>query len=362
MTLEEESRLSFYREVATLNESHGVFLVQHTESKRVYVKKTLRVFNANVYRYLKDHPVLFTPHVYEVIEDEENLIVIEEYISGDSLKELMDAEEILPEKKVVDIITGICDALAGLHGVKPPIIHRDVKPTNIIITPNGGVVLLDMNAAKVLSEGKQEDTQLIGTHGYAAPEQYGFGASDVQADIYATGVLLNEMLTGEKPSVKHATGKFGDIITRCTMMDAKDRYSSVQELSAAVNGVPFELHQKTNNFRRFLPPGFRSDDLFFKLLGGAGYVLLIVVTLSLNLEHATTVQQWMNRISFFIPAMSVVLFTGNYLNVWEFTHVNRIRNKLLKAVVVAVADVFVFVILLIIIAGIERVLSGGSGI
>ena len=80
MTLEEESRLSYYHEIAALNEEHGVFLVQHTGTKRVFVKKTLRVFNADVYRYLKDHPVLHTPHVYEAVADGDNLIVIEEYM------------------------------------------------------------------------------------------------------------------------------------------------------------------------------------------------------------------------------------------------------------------------------------------
>ena len=358
MTLEEESRLSYYHEIATLNEAHGVMLVQHTETGRVFVKKVLHVFHADVYRYLQKNPVPHTPYIYDVIEEQDNLIVIEEYVSGRSLKEILDNEHTLSEEKAVKYTMGICDVLQGLHTVTPPIVHRDIKPSNIIITPAEEVVLLDMNAAKIVHDCKTEDTQLIGTHGYAAPEQYGFGASDVQADIYATGVLLNEMLTGKKPAATLATGRYGDIVTRCTMMEAKARYASARELSAALKGETEKADSDAHGYRRFLPPGFRSDDLFFKLLAIAGYVLLIAMALSMKLEDAPVLRQWTNRISFFIPAIAVVLFTGNYLNVWDFTHVNMIRNKWLKAIVIAAVDVVIFVILLAIIAGMENALFG----
>lgn len=358
MTLEEESRLSYYREIAALNEAHGVVLVQHTETQRVFVKKTLNVFNAEVYRYLCSNPVPHIPRIYEAVEDREKLIVIEEYISGSSLKEILETEHTIPEQKAAQYAVGICEALEGLHAATPPIIHRDIKPSNIMITPSDSVVLLDMNAAKVFHEDKSEDTQLIGTHGYAAPEQYGFGASDVKADIYAVGVLLNEMLTGSKPAAGLAKGRYGDIITRCTMMEAKDRYASVPELSAAIRGKGTRVFKNGRGNRRFLPPGFRSGDPFFSLLAVVGYVLLIVITLSMKLENATIARQWLNRISFFIPALSVVFFTGNYLDVWGFTHVNTIQNKLLKAIVIVVIDAALFVVLLLIIAGTERVIFG----
>lgn len=358
MTLEEQARLSCYREIAVLNESHHVILVQHTQTMRVYVKKCLSVFHAGVYRYLQMHPVPHTPCIYEALEDGEKLIVIEEYISGSSLREILDEKGRFPQEEAIGIASGICVALHGLHTATPPIIHRDIKPSNIMITPAGEIVLLDMNAAKPFSEGKQADTQLIGTHGYAAPEQYGFGASDIQADIYAVGVVLNEMLTGMKPSEKMADGKTGQIVARCTMMDARERYASAEELRAVLAGDSLAAYRGAQKRRRFLPPGFRSGDAFWGLLAAVGYLVLISLTLSFNLEDASFARQWMNRMSFFVSVMSVVLFTGNYLDVWEFAHLNQIRNKWLKALAVIVADAFIFAFLLVLFGVLEQRLFG----
>lgn len=88
----------------------------------------------------------------------------------------------------------LCEILEKLHSVTPPIVHRDTKPSNIIITNYEHVVLLDFNAAKYFADTDTADTILLGTKGYAAPEQYGFGSSTPQTDIYALGILLKELV------------------------------------------------------------------------------------------------------------------------------------------------------------------------
>ena len=110
----------------------------------------------------------------------------------------------------------------------PPIIHRDIKASNIIISQEGTVTLLDMDAAKWYRDQSDRDTKLIGTYGYAAPEQYGFGASDERTDIYSIGVLLNVTLTGCLPSQKMAEGRIGAVIEKCVKLDPKERYASVK--------------------------------------------------------------------------------------------------------------------------------------
>ena len=88
----------------------------------------------------------------------------------------------------------LCNILEALHSMTPPIIHRDIKPSNIIITSYNYAMLLDFNAAKQFSGQNESDTVLIGTPGYAAPEQYGFGSSSPKTDIYSLGIVLREML------------------------------------------------------------------------------------------------------------------------------------------------------------------------
>ena len=98
------------------------------------------------------------------------------------------------------VIGQICNGVKVLH--ENTIVHRDLKPENILIDSKGCIKIIDYDAAKIYSWGKNEDTFLLGTAGYAAPEQYGIVQSDMRTDIYALGVLINVMLTGEHPSKK----------------------------------------------------------------------------------------------------------------------------------------------------------------
>ncbi|MBQ3048940.1 MAG: protein kinase, partial [Oscillospiraceae bacterium] len=108
-------------------------------------------------------------------------------------------------------------------------VHRDIKPENIIIC-GGNAVLIDFDASRIFKEESETDTQILGTTGFAAPEQYGFSQSDPKADIYSLGILLNVMLTGKHPSKELAKGRMGRIVQRCTMTNPKKRFKSVLHL------------------------------------------------------------------------------------------------------------------------------------
>ena len=221
MNASEAYILSSYKEIAVLNAEHGVTLVQDTTSGIVYVKKILTIYNAEVYRTLKNHPVPGIPEIIEMVEEDDRLIVIEEYIGGQTLRAILDNGNLFPEEEAVRIVEQVCVIVNDLHSADPPIIHRDIKPSNIICTPDGSIRLLDMNAARKVVTGKSEDTQLIGTVGYAAPEQFGFGASTVQTDIYAIGVLLCELMTGVLPKERIPRGRIGRIIRWTPKTDTK---------------------------------------------------------------------------------------------------------------------------------------------
>ena len=260
MNLENQLALSYYQEIAVLNEEHHISVVQHRETKKIYVKKLLTVYNGEVYRRLQQLDLEGVPRIREFLEGEGQAVLIEEYISGDTLQEKIDACR-LTEKDIRRYTGELCRILNSLHQQEPPMIHRDIKPSNIIITPEDRVVLIDFNAAKSYTPGKAEDTMLIGTKGFAAPEQYGFGSSSPLTDIYGMGVLIRE-LTGRIRVYEKVPEIYEKVIQRCTQMNPEDRYQSVQELAAALgNTKDFACSEwrkpgtEGNSVEKILPAG-----------------------------------------------------------------------------------------------------------
>ncbi len=226
--------LSMYQEEETIEGKDNIILVRHRETGKRYIKKLLTIYNKSVYSYLMEHPIEHMPRIVNLFESSNCLIVIEEFIIGQNLEHILEKGP-LPEDKAIAVALYVCDILNELHNLPTPIIHRDVKPANIIITNDSEVNLLDMNVAKWYDPEKTDDTRYMGTQYYAAPEQVGYGltASSAKADIYAVGMLLNVMVTGCFPKEKRATGEVWNIIERCISLDADDRYTA-QELHDAL--------------------------------------------------------------------------------------------------------------------------------
>ncbi len=123
--------------------------------------------------------------------------LVMEYVEGRNLEEELAARgEPLPEGLVIDIARQLCDVLAYLHGLAPPIIYRDMKPSNVMLSPNGRVVLVDFGIARLFKAARKGT--MIGTLGFAPPEQYQ-GLVDPRSDIYSLGATLHYVLTGRDP-------------------------------------------------------------------------------------------------------------------------------------------------------------------
>lgn len=223
MTDEDVIELMSYEEIRNLDDRENVLLVK-MDGKN-YVKKILSTYNESVYRYLVCHPIAHMPQIFKVYRGDRYLVIIEEYIEGSSLSEHL-REGTFEPFEAARIVRDLCCILNELHTQRQPIIHRDIKPSNIMIAKSGEVVLLDMNVAKWYNSEENEDTRLLGTRNYAAPEQAGYGmkASSGKTDIYAVGILLNVMLTGKFPKEKPAQGKLWNVIERCISLDANSRY------------------------------------------------------------------------------------------------------------------------------------------
>ena len=165
--------------------------------------------------------------VFSVEETCGDTVSFEEFVDGTLLSAIL-KRTVLTGRQACAILREVCAALEVVHGLG--FVHRDVKPENIMLTADGRVVLLDLDAAAQVLGNPDTNTRLLGTAGYAAPEQFGFARCDVRADIFALGVLLNVMLTGDHPSVQLASGRFGRIVRRCTSTTISQRYASVEAL------------------------------------------------------------------------------------------------------------------------------------
>lgn len=332
MTIEQELQLSYYQQVADIDAAHHVHLVQDVRDQKFYVKKLLTTYNPEVYRYLRLHPIANTPQILLAVEDGKILTVIEEYIPGDTLEEILDRQGALPEAQVIGITSQLCGILADFHRCDPPIVNRDIKPSNIKLSPDGVVKLLDMNAAKWCSGQSAQDTILLGTQGYAAPEQYGFGPSSPLSDIYSVGVLMNVMRTGQLPNSRMAGGKLGSCIRRCVELSPSGRYQSIVELKAVLDRFAEKpaAPAEPRKWQRYLPPGFRTNNVLRWLFSALGYLFLFYIGKSLEVKNAGALELAINRIGFGIMCLSVVLFNGNYLNVQRCFPLTRNPHRPLR--------------------------------
>lgn len=351
VTLEQELQLSYYKDVAAIDSGHGVYLAQDVRTNKFYVKKLLTVYNPEIYRYLIDHPVANTPRIYLAEEADRVLTVIEEFIPGDTLEEILEQKKILPEAQVIDISLQLCEILKAFHSCTPAIVNRDIKPSNIKISPDGVVKLLDMNAAKWSNAESEKDTVLLGTQGYAAPEQYGFGPSSVLTDIYALGVLMNVMLTGTLPNQNMAGGRLGSVIRKCVELSPSGRYQSISEVCTALGGeknVP-SSEKHSGGWKRFLPPGFRSGNIITYLLASLGYFFLFWICFSLEVEDAGTAELFLNRIAFTAAFVAIVLFNGNYLDIHSKFWMTRSNRRWVRYTGMAIIDFAVLAAVIILL-------------
>lgn len=359
MDIQERLSLSYYKEIAVLNESHEIFLVQHQQTQKIFVKKILHIYNRNIYTYLKDHPIPHTPKIYDIFEYENKLTVIEEYISGDTLEALLEQGVSFTGREIRDIMLQLCDILIDLHNCEPPIIHRDIKPSNVMKTPSGEIILLDLNAAKYQSFDKTEDTSLLGTKGYAAPEQYGFGVSNVQTDIYALGMLMNTLISGGFSAAVCKNNLFSPIIQKCVRLKPAERYKDVLSVKKALQNIlPCKNPSKTpNGWKRFLPPGFRTMNPVYMLISSVGYLMIFWLSLTLEVKDITPGKLMVERIFVLIIFLSIVLCSCNYLDLQKFFPPCRTRNKPLKILAVVLLDFIVAMSIFIIMVFVLEIIS-----
>lgn len=223
-----------------------------------------------------DHPAL--PRIVSLIDGVNTICVVMDYIEGDTLRNILKKYGPQSSERVAEWMIPVCDVLDYLHTQDPPIIYRDMKPSNIMLTPDGNIKIIDFGIAREY-KGNAEDTQPLGTTGYASPE-HRTKHTDARSDVYTVGTTMYQLLTGENPTdpLFHmvpirqinptlSTG-LEKIILKATALNPDDRYQTARDLANALNsykqleeGYIMSLEAKVRKFRN-------------RLFAAAGVILL----------------------------------------------------------------------------------------
>lgn len=261
-----------FREIGQINKNTVV--VYNDYLQRQMILKILPRQNLPV---LKDimkikHPNLM--EIYDVMDDGINCNCLCEFVFGNNLDKIvynkMGVDPKIAEKWMVQL----CNGVETLH--QKNIIHRDITPNNVMVDYEGNIKLIDFNISRERKQSASRDTTVMGTAGYASPEQFGFTQTGFGADIYAMGVLLNFMLTGKMPNEKLCSGKYASIVKKATQIKEEDRYSNVYQMELALQGNGNEKLSFADKFLLNLP-GFRSNKTSHKVIAIIGYVLYFIL-------------------------------------------------------------------------------------
>lgn len=256
--------------------------------KYIY-KKILEAQNYDIYKKVQSLSIPNVPKIYEIISLDDKLIVIEEYINGSSLKEILAESKIISGAKVIEYILSLINIIEEFHSASPPIIHKDIKPSNIMINNDGILKLIDFDISRIYRNDQSTDTHILGTYGYAAPEHFGFNQTDARTDIYSLGATMNKMLVGKLPADQLYKGDLSKIISKCIEIDPNRRYQDVTELKNELfkkkNKYERRNKQINNNDLSSKLPGFRSGNSLLKILSFLWYGFLIMIALGFLSEE-----------------------------------------------------------------------------
>lgn len=227
-----------------------------------------------------NHPHL--PSIVDVIENEDTFLIVMDYIEGNPLSKTLSEYGAQPQEIVIEWAKQLCDVLGYLHTREPAIIYRDLKPSNIMLKPDGNLMLIDFGTAREYKEKNIEDTTCLGTIGYAAPEQFGgMGQTDARTDIYCLGATMYHLVTGRNPSeppyeikpireINPALSSgLEQIINKCTQKDPDNRYQSCAELMYALDHYN-QIDNKYKNKQKHKMAGFVAAAALTLIFAGTG--------------------------------------------------------------------------------------------
>lgn len=351
-------RLDLLEDICTLSqtEEKTVLLVQNCLNQKFYIKKIMKdCADLGIYRQLLQHPHPHIPTLYEATRRGDRCILVEEFINGTTLEYAL-SEQTFSYEDIHRVMRQLLSAVEHLHQLQPPIIHRDIKPGNIMVLEHLDIRLIDFEIARVYKREQSRDTRVMGSAGYASPEQYGFHQSDCRSDIYALGAVL-KTLVQKDVGAKDISSPFKTVIETCMQLDPDKRYQSVALLQEALGYCEAQKPQRFS-FQAMLTqlPGVRRDSPLKRLLFFGYYALCAIIGASMTVTPPPSLSVLIcQRIAFgmcfaIIPAIAVD--AGHILELLPFQDSGRRSIRFLKGSILWLLSAFLIIAVLVILASI----------
>ena len=344
-----------YDFIKWMDEKKSVQLVRSRIDGCEYICKLKKHYDIRIYEKLKEQRIDSIPIIYELIETEYGLVIIEEYIPGTnldniSIKEYASLKGITVEDAIREIGIKICKALKAIHDLNPPIIHRDIKPQNLILLDEK-LYLIDFNIAKRYSGEKSQDTFIMGTRNFAAPEQYGFSESDVRTDVYGIGSTLRYLLKRENAE----STKINEIIKKATHRDPERRYQDVDEMCSALSSG--ENYSVGYVFKKYLFPGFRRGNIFISLASACFYLMWGALCFTIKMSpnpydgKMEVLYNWFGRIFLLVVSGFYIFFSFDYMGIrsriFRTFHLTNLTKMKKTIAIIGIDILFTILIFLI---------------
>ncbi len=269
-----------YKKLDMLSSNQGLetWLVKDNRTGKLFVLKETVPELTDIYRTLQSFTNKNLVTILETARLDNKCIIIEEYISGNTLEEIINNGNTNVHTALY-IIKQLLEVLIFLHGIN--IIHRDINPKNVMVSTDGVVKLIDFGIARKYKENSVNDTTILGTEGFAAPEQFGFQQTDGRSDIYSLGVLFHLLLSGKMPEGGRCLNmEYKEFIQKCISLEPSMRYQSALEAYTSllsmedtnpVNPVPQKPYKSPYSL-----PGFRSNVPWKKALAISFYIIMAI--------------------------------------------------------------------------------------
>ena len=328
-----------YEAINNENNDENICFVKNTVTNEICIQKIVALYQKEIYDYLLKNHIPNTPKIYNMKLIVESIAILCEYIDGMTLTDYLNNIYLknvpFNDKTFYKQMNTLCDIIKNLQKTKI-IIHRDIKPDNIMIDKNDNLYLIDFDSAKIYDPNVDEDTHKLGTEKYAAPEQYGFGASNKTTDIYAIGKIINDYTSIIENN--ELSKKISPIIEKCCKVDYRDRYKNISILKA-------DLFKSEHNLFFLAPPGFRTNNFMHMVVATATYISLIYFCFI-----KTYVYDFSLNLVVFSSILLFILIFFDYLNIQRILPTTKSKNffvriisKLFLSITIPTIIIFLYV-------------------